>query len=125
MLQEDSEPDAPVEIVAQRRQPPLDEIDVLGDGSAAPVEIVARHRPSEPIEPVICVVQEGKPICEHRTSSTSTRSGRRHSSDAASQLPPANNQVESLNQKIKSSSEQPQSHRSCIWSLAFRKRFLR
>ena len=110
--------------MAWHRPPSLDEIQVLGDESDAPVEIVAWHRPPVPIEPVICVVQEGEPICEHRPSSTSTRSERRHSSNAASQFPPANNQVESLNQKIKSSTERPQSHSSCIWSFAFRKRFL-
>ena len=39
MLGEES--DAPVEIVAQRRPPPLKEIEVLGEESDAPVEIMA------------------------------------------------------------------------------------
>ena len=54
-----------------------------------PVEIMARHRPPVPIEPVICVVHGSEPISEHQRSSTSTCSERRHSPDAASPLPPA------------------------------------
>ena len=69
--------------------PTIDEIEVLGEKSVAPVKITARRRPSVPIEPLICVVQDGEPISEHQPSSTSTRSERRHSPDAASPLPPA------------------------------------
>ena len=54
--------------------PTIDEIQVLEEKSAAPVEITARRRPPVPIEPLICVVQRNEPISEHQPSSTSTRS---------------------------------------------------
>ena len=48
---------APVESAAQRRPPPLDEIEVLEEESAAPVEIVARHRPS-PLDEIEVLEEE-------------------------------------------------------------------